>query len=193
MRSIPALAILLLVACHGGKAGSPVEAAAKPDRITERALPDEGLVVQEIDLDGDGRADVFNYYRERAEASRLRVKKEVDLDLDGTIDVISEFDEDGNLQRELMDSDFDGSLDWTDHYENGQRVMAEMDTDFNGLPDVYFYYTVAEGQRPRIDRKERDTNGDGLIDFWERFDAEGNVIRTGRDIDGDGKMDERDE
>jgi hypothetical protein len=42
-------------------------------------------------------------------------------------------------------------------------------------------------------RKESDTNGDGKVDFWEYFDDAGKVIRTGKDLDGDGVMDVRQE
>ena len=38
-----------------------------------------------------------------------------------------------------------------------------------------------------------DSKGDGRIDFWEYLDDEGNVLRTGRDLDGDGVMDVRDD
>jgi hypothetical protein len=190
---VTAAALLALAACNGKKNNKVPEVTPSVDRIKESELPEEGLVLQEIDMDGDGRTDVFNYFRERSAASRLRVKRKADLNLDGQIDAISEFDEEGELERELWDSDFDGSLDWTDHYQGGVRVMAEMDTNYDGRSDIWFYYVKGDDGRPRIDRKERDTNGDGLIDFWERFDAEGNVTRTGRDVDGDGKMDERSE
>lgn len=192
MRTLLLIGSCCLIACKGTAKNAP-EAAAQVDRIKETEQPEEGLILQEIDMDGDGRTDVFNYYRERSAAARLRVKKKADLNFDGRIDAISEFDDSGELQRELFDSDFDGSLDWTDHYQDGMRVMAEMDTNFDGKPDIWFYYVKGADGRPHIDRKERDTNGDGLIDFWERFDGEGNVTRTGRDVDGDGKMDERTE
>jgi hypothetical protein len=193
MRTISVLLILLpLVACKK----APVESVATSielDRVVETNLDDPGLVLQEIDLDGDGRADVTNIYRERADAGRVHVEKKLDLNLDGQVDVISSFDESGALETERIDRDFDGAFDWTDHYKGGVRVMAETDNNFDGRTDVWFYYAVGEDGRPRIDRKERDTDGDGRIDFWERFDGEGNVTRTGRDTDGDGKMDERDQ
>ena len=100
------------------------------------------------------------------------------------------FNEKGELEREEMDGNFDGHFDWTDHYQDNLRVMTEVDSDGNGKMDQFSYY---EGTPPRITRKERDTNGDTLIDIWERFDEHGVVNRTGRDTDGDGKMDERDE
>lgn len=190
-RSLLPLLILSLSAC--GRAGAPGATAETASRVIERDLPEEGLVVQEVDLDGNGRPDIWNYYRERASGPRLRVRKKVDLDLDGRVDVVSTFDERGDLEREEMDADFDGIVDWIDHFKDGVRVLSEADTNFDGRSDVFSYYAIGTDGRPHIDRKERDTNGDGLIDLWERFDTEGNVIRTGRDTDGDGKMDERDE
>jgi hypothetical protein len=43
----------------------------------------------------------------------------------------------------------------------------------------------------KLRRKERDTNADGKIDFWEYLDESGNVVKVGRDVDGDGVMDVR--
>ena len=44
-----------------------------------------------------------------------------------------------------------------------------------------------------VTRKERDTNGDGRIDVWERYDDQGNVLKAGRDLgpEYDGSVDER--
>lgn len=166
------------------------EGKAQEDfRIVEKVLAD-GMIIQEIDLNEDRKADVFNTYQPRANAPRLLVRKEVDLNLDGQVDKITYFNEQGELEREEMDGDFDGHFDWTDHYQDNLRVMTEVDTDANGKMDQFSYY---EGTPPRITRKERDTNGDSLIDIWERFDENGVVNRTGRDTNGDGKMDERDE
>ena len=95
--------------------------------------------------------------------------------------------------REEMDSDYDGQFDWIDHYQKGWRVMSEYDTDGDGKPNVFKYYTRAEDGSMRVDRKERDEDGDGKIDVWERFSPTGDVIRTGRDTDGDGKVDIREE
>jgi len=147
-----------------------------------------GLVEQQIDLNGDEIADVYNFYRERSEANRLLVRKEVDLNWDGKIDVRSWFTDDGQIEKEEMDGDFDSRVDWIDHYNGGRRVMSEIDTDYNGAMDLFKYY---EGGNLR--RKERDSTGDGRIDFWEYLDDDGRVLRTGRDLDGDGVMDIRDE
>ncbi|MEQ1503907.1 MAG: hypothetical protein ABMB14_16820 [Myxococcota bacterium] len=163
------------------------------NRVSEREKNEEGLVGQDIDLDADGAPDIKNFYRERADAPRLLVRKELDLNRDGKIDVVSFFDEDGNLEREEMDSDYDGAFDWTDHYQKGVRVMSEYDTDSDGKPNVFKYYIRSEDGAMHLDRKERDEDGDGKIDVWERFSLTGEVVRTGRDTDGDGKVDVREE
>ena len=157
-------------------------------RLSEKPAAD-GLVEQDIDINGDGRTDVFNFYKERTgDAPRLLVRKETDLNMDGRVDVRSWFDETGKLDKEEIDGDFDSRVDRVDHYQAGKLVMSEIDTDYNGVFDLYKYY---EGGKIR--RKERDTNGDGKIDFWEYLDDQGNVVKTGKDVDGDGIMDVRDQ
>lgn len=154
-------------------------------RLTERPT-DDGLIEQRIDLNGDNRPDIFNFYRERLEAPRLLVRKETDLNLDGQIDVRTWFDDNGRMEKEELDGDFDARVDWVDHYQGGKRVLSEIDTDHDGGFDLVKYY---EGGKIR--RKERDTNGDGRPDWWEYFDDAGKVIKTGQDMDGDGVMDLR--
>jgi hypothetical protein len=190
MRSPTVLSLALLLGC-AKHAPSDSEKAFQT-KVSERKS-DDGLLIQEIDLDSDGNPDIRNFYRERADAPRLLVRKELDLNRDGKIDVISYFDDDGNLDREDMDSDYDGVFDWTDHYQKGSRVMSEYDTDQDGKPNVFKYYIKSDDGRMYLDRKERDEDGDGKIDVWERFNPLGEVIRTGRDTDGDGKVDVREE
>ena len=189
------LAATLLIGC-GPKAGPEAagDASKYTSKVKEKEMSEAGLVRQSIDLDADQQPEIFNFYRERADAPRLLVKKEIDLNRDGRVDVISYFDGEGRLEKEEMDGDYDGVFDWTDHYQDGYRVMSEYDTEYDGVANVWKYYVRNDdGSKPRLDRKERDTDGDGQVDVWERFNAEGEVIRTGRDTDGDGKMDVREE
>jgi hypothetical protein len=185
--------LLLLVACaKSGGPGAAADGPAKVPPITERTT-EAGLVESSIDLDGDGGPEIRNLYRERADAPRLLVRKEVDMNRDGKMDVISLFGESGELEREEMDSDYDGFFDWVDHYQRGDRVYSEYDSDNDGKPNVFKYYVRGEDGAVHLDRKERDEDGDGKIDVWERYDTSGNVIRMGRDTDGDGKVDIREE
>ena len=182
---MPSTLVLLLAGC--GPKTETRTAAATASVLSVQPSAD-GLVEQTVDINGDGKADVFNYSRERGGSAGLLVRKETDLNWDGRVDVRTWFNETGQIEKEEMDGDFDGRVDWVDHYQNGRRVMSEVDTDWNGTFDLFKYY---EGQKVR--RKETDTNGDGKVDFWEYFDDAGKVIRTGKDVDGDGVMDERQE
>lgn len=179
-----------LVAC-GPKGGDATETAAadreKAGVLAEGPTP-EGLTLQKIDLNGDGGADVHNFYKERTDAPRLLVRKEVDLNWDGRLDVRTWFDPAGTIEKEEMDGDFDGRVDWVDHYQGGKRVLSEVDTDYDGNFDLFKVY-----ESGRVRSKQRDTDGDGEVDFWEYLDDNGNVVKTGRDIDGDGVMDVRED
>jgi len=190
MKPLLVLTALALAACHPHKKDEPEVSAAYQGmhrQVAEREV-DGGVVVVEIDVNEDGNADIFNYYRPRENAERLLVKKEADMNGDGKVDIITEFSDLGELVTESMDRNFDGRMDWRDHYQDGQRVMSETDDDFDGNMDVFSYF-----REKKITRKERDTDGDGRIDLWERYNEEGEVIKTGADTNGDGKMDFREE
>ncbi len=190
MSSRATLGILLALtatACFEKNKESTTTAAKDTSSVRERATTDGNLVV-EVDLDGDASPDIYNYFRSLEDEGRLLLRKEMDLNQDGRIDVWSFFTETGDLDREEMDADFDGSIDWIDHYQGGKRVMSEIDTENNGTFDLFKYY-----ESGRIRRKERDTTGDGQVDHWEYFNDGGEVVKVGWDIDGDGQMDVREE
>jgi hypothetical protein len=146
----------------------------------------DGLTEVKVDFDRDGKPEITNYFRERTDAPRLLVRKDTDLNHDGRIDVRSEFDDGGQRVKEQLDQDFDGRADWVDHYIGGKRTYAEVDTDFNGTFDLFKYYESGV-----VRRKERDSDADGRIDAWEYLDETGTVVKTGKDVDGDGTMDTR--
>jgi hypothetical protein len=194
MRTFGMVLLVALTAC--AKKAETGASQLPPTQVAEKMAPDPsdvGLILQEIDLDRDNNPEIFNYLKEREGAPRLLVRKEMDLNRDGRVDVRSFFDDSGRLVREEMDSDYDKAFDHTDIYQDGVRVMSEYDTDADGAANVHKYYVRNEQGVPVLDRKERDEDGDGKIDVWERFDATGQVVRTARDTDGDGKMDERDD
>ncbi len=177
-----------LVAC-GGKDAAIESAAAEATatRLTESVNAD-GQVEQQIDINGDGQPDVYNFFQSRTDGPRLLKRKDVDLNWDGHVDVRTWFNPDGSIEKEEMDGDFDHTVDWVDHYQGGKRVLSEVDTDYNGAFDLFKIY---EGGKVR--RKERDSNGDGRVDYWEYLDEKGVVQKVGKDVDGDGVMDIRED
>jgi len=195
MRNTMLLALLsapLLAAGCGAKKSSKNLDDEVTGRVFEENLED-GTIRQEIDLDGDGTINIVNVYRPTDSVGRLPIAKKVDLNLDGRMDVFTEFTPEGGMKVERIDTDFNGKVDWIDFYQDGSRVKAEIDSNFDGEMDIFCYYRRMPDGTTTIERKERDTSGDGQIDMWERFDEQGQVIRTGRDTNGDGEMDERTE
>ena len=186
MRVAPVLSFVLSFgAACAPKAGTTAPNPEKAGVIGERPSGD-GLVEQAVDINGDGKPDVFNFLQPRTDGPRLVIRRESDLNWDSRIDVRTWFDIQGRIEKEEMDGDFDGRVDWVDHYQGGKRVLSEVDSDYDGAYDLFKIY---EGGVVR--RKERDTNGDGTVDMWEYLDEKGAVVRMGRDVDGDGVMDIR--
>ena len=68
-------------------------------------------------------------------------------------------------------------------------VLSENQSQRNRGGRVLF--KIYEGGKVR--RKERDSNGDGRVDYWEYLDEKGVVQKVGRDVDGDGVMDIRED
>ena len=51
------------------------------------------------------------------------------------------------------------------------------------MPHSFNFY-----EKNKLVRKERDTNGDGKIDYWEYWEN-GEIDRIGIDVDADGQVD----
>jgi hypothetical protein len=151
-----------------------------PGHSRERR-PDETLT--EYDLNHDGKPDVWKYTRKNAEGKEVLARKERDLNNDGKIDVWEWYDAEGNLEKQIIDFDFDGKPDVVLYFEKGQLVRKEYAFGFDGKPHAWNYY-----EKGHLSRKERDENGDGKVDYWEYWEG-GEVDRIGVDTDGDGRVD----
>jgi hypothetical protein len=145
--------------------------------------------LKEGDVDGDGRADTFKYYKEiddperKGERKVILVRQDVDLNWDGRLDLCRFFDDKGKVDREELDLDYDGKIDETKIYENGVIQIAERDRNNDGRSDVTRTY-----KKGKLVQKATDTNDDGKPDRWEYYD--GNKLdRIGTDADHDGKVD----
>jgi tetratricopeptide (TPR) repeat protein len=110
------------------------------------------------------------------------------------------------------DSNGDGRPDrWTAYYA-GERSDVWEDGHGTGTPDLHFIFALGGSPLERIEldtdedgRTDRiihyadgvlraeslDSNGDGIIDRFDRFDDEGFVETRLEDLDGDGRIDMR--
>lgn len=130
------LAALLQVA-----AGSTETPAPAPTSVDKRGPaiaqpPASGTPTKQFDFDGNGVIEVREY---RSGGSLQR--SEMDLDGDGKVDVWTTYDNAGHIASEMMDGDFDGNVDVVDTYSNGQRVQTDIDIDYDGRIDVTWTFT----------------------------------------------------
>ena len=138
------------------------------------------------DINGDGTPDIWSYYVVGADiGGDAPVRREIDVNRDGRPDMISHYDG-AALIREEVDADFDGRVDWISFYEAGNRIRSEWDTDYDGRPDMFKYYNKGQIERIELDQL---LPRDGRIDYWEYYDG-GMMKRVGRDLDGDGVIDQ---
>ena len=125
------------------------------------------LLQLSADHDGDGRFDQWTYL----EGNRP-LRGEADVDADGRIDRWEYFDADGKVSTIGSASRNDGVEDtWT-----STAATATGETHIATSPRrdrVRNRHAFYKGQT--LLRVEEDTNGDGLIDKWDRY--EGAVLR----------------
>ena len=129
------------------------------DHYVKNADGTDRLVRKDLDINMDGKIDVWRSYDEKE-----RLKKEaVDLDFDGRVDVVNIYDPEGKLVRKESDLQFDGKPDVFKYYEQGKLVRKEVDTNGDGRIDYYEYY-----EDGKIDRVGEDLDGDGSVDRWTK-------------------------
>jgi hypothetical protein len=69
------------------------------------------------------------------------------------------------------------------------EVLSEYDLTHDGKPDVWKYALKGADGKEILLRKEKDLNGDGRVDTWEKYAADGALVRVVYDLDFDGKPD----
>jgi len=125
---------------------------------TEGGAKVDILTCKEVDLNYDGRKDLWVYYDD----SGNRNMEEMDLDFDGRVDIVT-FRRAGKIARQELDTNFDGKPDIWKHFEDEVLVRVDRDTSGNGRVDFWEYY---EGGQ--LDRVGYDKDGDGKVDAWDR-------------------------
>lgn len=90
---------------------------------------------------------------------------EVDRNVDSVADYRVIYDRAGMLAEEDMDFNFDGKMDTFYYYKSGVLVREEIDTNFDGKVDLWIY--IVDGKY--VQRYEQDTDGDGKPDRVRNF------------------------
>jgi len=144
-----------------------------------RAASEESKDTIEEDTNGDGKPDIFYFYKNR----KLTLVKS-DRNYDGIVDAWYHY-KNGRIISSEQDDNFDGKLDSWAKYQNDNNYEAELDTDFNGISDVTVYYA-----NQLLARRDWHPNGSAIIVRREIF-KNGNKQQEYIDLDKDGKFDIR--
>lgn len=146
--------------------------ARSPGPVERRAL-----------LAPDGRALASWYFDA---ASGAPVLREEDRNHDGRAETWALW-QDGRRSEVLEDREGTGRPDTRVALApDGSVLRIEMTSGAEDVPTRIFEY--GDGH---LVRESRDTNGDGRLDCFERFDAGGVVAERAQDLDGDGIVDVR--
>ncbi len=140
------------------------------------------------DTSGDQRPDVRRYVRKSDEGIVLPLCREADLDGDGIYDYVMLYSPTGRPSRAIADRNFDGKIDKRAYYQNGEVVWQELDVTGDGTLETRVFYEKGVAVRAERDLVGRSRAGEWKPDTWEYYD-EGNLVRIGRDTDGDGIVD----
>ena len=120
---------LLLFACGGAtpKAENPA---------TAQSSGGDNANVQTFDINDDGTADSWQYFR-TVDGKRVLARKEFDVNFDAKVDIWRFYSADGAIERDQMDMDFDGKVDVTTIYEDSKVIRKEVDLEFDERPDIF--------------------------------------------------------
>lgn len=122
----------------------------------EDGTPGVALLRKEVDLNHDGKVDVWSTYGPDGDVTR----QAYDLDFDGRIDVIAHYEKGVVVRKEVFQSSGD-EPDTFKYYEKGLLQRVERDRNGDGRIDTWEYW---EGEQ--IDRIGEDLDGDGNVDKW---------------------------
>jgi hypothetical protein len=146
----------------------------KPDTFS---YMDGSQVVRiEIDEDGDGTIDRWEYYTRDQKLEKVGFSRAHD----GKADAWSFSNPDGSLNRVEISTRRNGRVDRTEYYGNGVLLRAEEDTDGDGKIDKWEEY-----ESSRLALVAFDTGRRGLPDRRLVYAADGDV-RVEVDPAGDG-------
>lgn len=94
--------------------------------------------------------------------------------------------EEDEYQSIQSDRDNDGLTDYRMKFDSaGTKVYEELDFNYDGEMDDFYYYSSGV-----LSRREIDTNYDGKVDVWVYIHEGVYIKRYERDLDFDGEIDQ---
>ncbi len=135
-------------------------AACERERVTP--VYDSAGTIRRLDYDTDrdGHVDMRAYLE-----NGRTVRIEADGNSDGIIDRWEYYRADSQLDRLGTSSESDGVEDtWV--VQSGDQMRVDISTQRNGVADRHEFH-----DKGVLVRAEQDTNGDGRIDQWQRFEG----------------------
>ena len=175
------------------RAETPADALDAPPPPYERQIPDsifdtqkreeggEERLVKSLDADRDGRPEIELVFDDH---SGQILSRSEDTDYDGSLDAENRY-EDGRISERIEDTNGDGSPDRWTSYEDGLGSRIKIDRNFDGSPDAEYVY-----QEGTLRFEEHDINHDGKIDRRVEYQNRRRVVEI-EDRNHDGKMDFR--
>ncbi len=132
-----------------------------------------------LDADRDGVPEEVRFFDPD---SKQLLRLEQDSDYDGSLDIWNSY-EDGKLVARVRDTDGDGDPDVWEGYENDRMTHRTIDRDLDGVADAFYVY----GGDILVEERH-DSNNDGIIDRQISYQ---NLfrVRAEEDRDFDGNMD----
>ncbi len=175
-----ALTLLVLVACSSADGPDAARPTGFERDTTLKHEPCDGAAAgnERIDVNGDGRPNIVRVMQGGREVCRI-----LDLNLDGSVDAYVYYDPSGAERRREFDFDRDGRVDEIISLSGGVVFLKERETNFDDQLDTWDYY-----ESGRLVKRERDSDGDGMVDQWWTFNDPADVrcaaVAFDRNYDG---------
>ena len=141
----------------------------------------------ELDLDENGKVERWDFYRPDGKLEKVGFASKND----GVMDSQAFYDPPGVLQRIEISTKRDGTFDRTEFYERSVLVRSQDDTNGDGRPDKWDYYTPrpdhAAGEPAyAILATAFDDTGSGRPERRFIYAPKGTVAKVEYDRDGSG-------
>jgi len=150
------------------------------------------IIRVELDLDENGKVERWDFYRPDGKLEKVGFASRND----GVMDSQAFYEPAGVLQRIEISTKRDGRFDRTEFYEKNVLVRSQDDTNGDGRPDKWDYYTPRPEHGPgepayAISATAFDDSGSGRPERRFVYGPKGSIAKVEFDRDGTGNWQTR--